>query len=172
MSKDGFAWWKSRFRKMAEYFDAYRIDHVLGFFRIWQIPMDAVHGLLGVFNRALPFSPDELRNSYDFWLDEERQTRPYIMDYMLGDFFGETASEVRERFLLDDGYGRYRLRDEVSTQRRVVDYFAGQEKNERNDRMCNGLLGLIDEVLFIEDPYEKANTIRESRPSSPMPTVR
>ncbi len=62
---------------------------------------------------------------------------------------------MRERFLLDDGYGRYRLRDEVSTQRRVVDYFAGQEKNERNDRMCNGLLGLIDEVLFIEDPYEK-----------------
>ncbi|WP_435529289.1 hypothetical protein, partial [Muribaculum intestinale] len=51
--------------------------------------------------------------------------------------------------------GRYRLRDEVSTQRRVVDYFAGQEKNKRNDRMCNGLLGLIDEVLFIEDPYEK-----------------
>ena len=154
MARDGFAWWKARFRKMAEYFDAYRIDHVLGFFRIWQIPMDAIHGLLGVFNRALPFSPDELRNSYDFWLDE-RQTRPYIMDYMLGDFFGETADEVRDRFLVDEGYGRYRLKDEFNTQRKVADFFAGQEKNDRNTRMCNGLLGLIDEVLFIEDPYEK-----------------
>lgn len=155
MSKDGFAWWKSRFRKMAEYFDAYRIDHVLGFFRIWQIPMDAVHGLLGVFNRALPYSPDELRNSYDFWIDVDRQTRPYIMDYMLGAFFGDYTDECRDRFLVDEGYGRYRMRDEFDTQRKVVDYFATQEKNDKNDRICNALLGLIDEVLFIEDPYEK-----------------
>ena len=70
MSKDGFKWWKDRFAKMAQYFDAYRIDHILGFFRIWQIPMDAVHGLLGVFNPALPYSPDELKYQYDFWLDK------------------------------------------------------------------------------------------------------
>ncbi|MDE6632046.1 MAG: 4-alpha-glucanotransferase, partial [Muribaculaceae bacterium] len=58
MAKDGFLWWKRRFQKMAEYFDAYRIDHILGFFRIWQIPLTAVHGLLGYFNPALPFSPE------------------------------------------------------------------------------------------------------------------
>ncbi len=155
MSKDGFAWWKARFRKMAEYFDAYRIDHVLGFFRIWQIPMDAVHGLLGIFNQALPYTPDELRNSYDFWIDVDRQTRPYIMEYMLTTFFGEHVNECRNRFLIDEGYGRYRLRDEFNTQRKVADYFAAQEKNEKNDHICNALLGLIDEVLFIEDPVEK-----------------
>ena len=155
MSKDGFAWWKSRFRKMAEYFDAYRIDHVLGFFRIWQIPMDAVHGLLGVFNRALPFTPDELRNGYDFWIDVDRQTKPFIMDYMLHDFFGEYTDECRNAYLIDEGYGKYHLRDEFSTQRKVVDFFATQEKNDKNDKICNALLGLIDDVLFIEDPYEK-----------------
>ncbi len=155
IAKDGFAWWKARFRKMAEYFDAYRIDHVLGFFRIWQIPMDAVHGLLGVFNRALPFSPDELRNSYDFWIDVDRQTRPFIMDYMLHDFFGDYAEECRNAYLIDEGYGKYRLKDEFNTQRKVVDHFANLEKNEKNERICNALLGLIDDVLFIEDPYEK-----------------
>lgn len=155
MAKDGFAWWKARFRKMAEYFDAYRIDHVLGFFRIWQIPMNAVHGLLGIFNRALPFSPDEMRNSYDFWLDVERQTRPYIQEWMIGDFFGEWTDECRDNYLVDEGYGRYRLRDEFDTQRKVVDYFNGKEKNDKNDSICNVLLGLIDDVLFIEDPYEK-----------------
>ncbi|MCI9285925.1 MAG: 4-alpha-glucanotransferase [Muribaculaceae bacterium] len=155
MAKDGFAWWKARFRKMAEYFDAYRIDHVLGFFRIWQIPMDAVHGLLGVFNRALPYSPDEMKYSYDFWLDVDRQTRPYIRDWMLGDFFGEYTDEVRETYLTDEGYGMYRLRDEYSTQRKVVDHFATMEKNDKNEAICNALLGLIDDVLFIEDPYEK-----------------
>ena len=155
MNRDGFAWWKARFRKMAEYFDVYRIDHVLGFFRIWQIPMDQLHGLLGVFNPALPFHPDELRNSYDFWLDVDLQTTPYIMDYFLNDFFGEYTDEARERFLVDAGYGRYRLRPEFATQRQVADYFAGQPADEKNNRLCNALQGLIDQVLFVEDPYEK-----------------
>ncbi|MDE5829388.1 MAG: 4-alpha-glucanotransferase [Duncaniella sp.] len=155
MARDGFSWWKARFRKMAEYFDAYRIDHVLGFFRIWQIPMDAIHGLLGIFNPALPFSPDELRYNYDFWIDVDLQTTPYIMDWFLGDFFGEYVDEVRDRFLVDAGYGRYRLKEEFNTQRKVAEYFAGLEKDEKNARLCDALLGLIDQVLFIEDPYEK-----------------
>ncbi len=65
MAEDGYAWWKARFVKMAEYFDAYRIDHILGFFRIWEIPLDAVNALLGRFNPALPYSVDEIR-SYGF----------------------------------------------------------------------------------------------------------
>ncbi len=155
MNRDGFAWWKARFRKMAEYFDVYRIDHVLGFFRIWQIPMDQLHGLLGVFNPALPFHPDELRNSYDFWLDVDLQTTPYIMDYFLNDFFGEYTDEARDRFLVDAGYGRYRLRPEFATQRQVADYFATQPADDKNARLCSALQGLIDQVLFVEDPYEK-----------------
>ena len=155
MNKDGFAWWKARFRKMAEYFDAYRIDHVLGFFRIWQIPMDALHGLLGVFNPALPYTQEEMRDYYDFWFDRDLYTRPYIMDYMLGDFFGEYTDEVRDHFLIHTGYGRYNLREEFSTQRKVADFFATQPKDDKNNKICNGLLGLIDDVLFIEDPVEK-----------------
>lgn len=155
MARDGFAWWKSRFRKMSEYFDAYRIDHVLGFFRIWQIPMSAVHGLLGLFNPALPYTVDELRYNYDFWLDVDLQTTPYIMDSFLHDFFGEYTDEARERFMYSVGYGRYKLKDPYATQREVADYFATQEKNDKNTRLCQGLLGLIDQVLFIEDPYEK-----------------
>ena len=62
MEQDGYAWWRKRFQKMAEYFDAYRIDHILGFFRIWEIPMDAVHGLLGQFFPALPMSREEIES--------------------------------------------------------------------------------------------------------------
>ena len=56
MAQDDYAWWRARLKKMSEYFDAYRIDHILGFFRIWEIPADAVHGLLGHFNPAMPYS--------------------------------------------------------------------------------------------------------------------
>ena len=61
MAKDGYGWWKTRFRKMAEYFDAYRIDHILGFFRIWEVPLDAVNALLGEFNPSMPYTADEIR---------------------------------------------------------------------------------------------------------------
>ena len=70
MAEDGYAWWKARFVKMAEYFDAYRIDHILGFFRIWEIPLNAVNALLGRFNPALPYSVDEIRGygfNFEHW---------------------------------------------------------------------------------------------------------
>lgn len=60
MAKDDFAWWKSRLKKMSEYFDAFRIDHILGFFRIWEIPSEYKSGLMGHFNPALPYSADEI----------------------------------------------------------------------------------------------------------------
>ena len=155
MSRDGFAWWKARFRKMSEYFDAYRIDHVLGFFRIWQIPMNAVHGLLGIFNKALPFTPAEMRDSFGFYFNAYYHTTPYIYDYFLGDFFGEYTQEAKDRFLTQNGDGRYRFIDDFNTQRKVVDYFASQPDDDKNRRLRDGLLGLHDEVLFIEDPDER-----------------
>lgn len=157
MSKDGFQWWKDRFRKMSEYFDAYRIDHILGFFRIWQIPMDAIHGLLGYFNPALPFSPEELRHNYDFWIDPEVQAHPLILEWMLTDFFGEYSDDVKETYLEPLSEGRYRLRSFVNTQRKVSDYFMTLERNEKNQKICNAIMGLIDDVLFIEDPYQKGH---------------
>lgn len=155
MEKDGFQWWKNRMRKMSEYFDLYRIDHILGFFRIWQIPMTAVHGLLGTFEPALPYTPDEMRYSYDFWIDVDVQTKPFIRDYLLSDFFGEFTDEAKSTFLVDDGYGKYHLKDFVDNQAKVVAYFKNKEISEKNERMQNALLGLIDQVLFIEDSRQK-----------------
>ena len=60
MLKDGCSWWVRRFRKMAEFFDAYRIDHVLGFFRIWEIPVPEKSGLMGQFAPALGMSREEI----------------------------------------------------------------------------------------------------------------
>ena len=62
MAKDGYAWWRRRFAHMGEYFDAYRIDHVLGFFRIWEIPASEVFGTMGHFRPALPLSEQEIRD--------------------------------------------------------------------------------------------------------------
>ncbi len=151
MNRDGFAWWKARFCKMAEYFDAYRIDHILGFFRIWQIPMDAVHGLLGYFNPALPYSIDELRYNYDFWLDTDLHVKPYIMENSLEDFFGEYVDSAVNGFLIKVSKERYALKPEFDTQRKIEAHFAKEPKNEKNQCLVDGLMGLVEQVLFIED---------------------
>ena len=62
MAKDGYAWWQRRLQVMARYFDAYRIDHILGFFRIWEIPKTAKSGLLGHFSPSLPLSEKEIED--------------------------------------------------------------------------------------------------------------
>lgn len=60
MEKDGYAWWKARLRVMSRYFDAFRIDHILGFFRIWEIPSNYRSGTMGYFNPALPYTAEEI----------------------------------------------------------------------------------------------------------------
>ena len=60
MLKDGCAWWVRRFQNMSQFFDAYRIDHVLGFFRIWEIPMPHSSGLEGQFSPALGLTIEEI----------------------------------------------------------------------------------------------------------------
>lgn len=67
MSQDDYAWWRSRLAKMARYFDAYRIDHILGFFRIWEVPRSAETAIVGHFYPSLPYSADEIRErGFDF----------------------------------------------------------------------------------------------------------
>ncbi|MCM1028254.1 MAG: 4-alpha-glucanotransferase [Pseudoflavonifractor sp.] len=155
MARDGYQWWKDRFRNMARYFDAYRIDHVLGFFRIWQIPIDQLHGLLGVFSPALPFSEEELRQSYDFGLNAPVNCRPYIADWTLPDFFGNRVDEVKERFLIPIGAGRYELRPEYSTQKAIAAWAETIPSGHPDHDLVEPLMGLIDQVLFLPDPYQK-----------------
>ncbi|MBQ6191322.1 MAG: 4-alpha-glucanotransferase [Bacteroidaceae bacterium] len=62
MAADGYLWWRQRLGGMAQYFSAYRIDHILGFFRIWSIPKDSPNALLGQFSPALPLSIGEIES--------------------------------------------------------------------------------------------------------------
>lgn len=149
MLKDGCQWWNRRFQNMARYFDAYRIDHVLGFFRIWEIPVHSVHGLLGQFAPALAMSREEIE-SYGLHFQEDRFTRPFITDWVLDRVFHERAGEVKEKYLdrLDDE--RYQMKPEVDTQRKVETLFA-DATDEKELWLRDGLYALISDVLFVRD---------------------
>ena len=153
MEKDGYRWWMKRFQKMSEYFDAYRIDHILGFFRIWEIPMHAVHGLLGQFIPSIPMSREEIE-SYGLPFREEYLI-PYIHESFLGQVFGPHTDYVKQTFLLPaETPGVYHLNPEFTTQREVESFFAG--KNDENSLWIrDGLYTLISDVLFVPDTKEK-----------------
>lgn len=150
MKADGFQWWKQRFEQMSCYFDAFRIDHILGFFRIWSVPIDAIDGLMGRFVPALPVRADEFA-SRGIAFDRERYTRPFINETVLYELFSHEAERVKQDFL-EASAGTWRLKSEFSTQRKVEDFFANTEKSERNGEIKSGLCDLIANVILFEDP--------------------
>lgn len=151
MAQDDYSWWRKRFTKMADYFDVYRIDHILGFFRIWEIPEDSVQGLLGHFNPALPFTRDELEQR-GFPMHDDRYLKPFIHESFLSEFFGEELPHA-SRYLIPTGNGYYRLKPEYDSQVKVRNHFEGKQDNS-SQKLQDALFGLINEVLFVRDPSD------------------
>ncbi|HEX2536593.1 MAG TPA: 4-alpha-glucanotransferase, partial [Chitinophagaceae bacterium] len=149
MQEDGFDWWKKRFQQMSHYFDAFRIDHILGFFRIWAVPVESVEGVMGVFVPALPVPLQEFRDR-GIAFDYDRFCTPFINDAVLQAEFGEHAGGVRERFLEENSRGGYRLLPDWNTQQKVAAYFEGEEGTE-SAALKQGLFNLISNVILFED---------------------
>ncbi|MDP4847279.1 MAG: 4-alpha-glucanotransferase [Akkermansiaceae bacterium] len=153
MAKDGYAWWRSRFEKLSRYFDAYRIDHILGFFRIWQVPIEHIEGLLGTFDPALPVRIEEFaERGINF--DYDRFCKPYIREDSLKETFGNLADGIRQDFMIDWGLGCYGLREAFATQKGVEGFFAKLKPGDwaNKDWIKEALMDLVGEVLFFEVP--------------------
>ncbi|MGJ8633897.1 MAG: 4-alpha-glucanotransferase, partial [Luteolibacter sp.] len=151
MAKDGYAWWRARFEKLSRYFDAYRIDHILGFFRIWQVPAQHIDGIMGWFEPALPVKLEEFaERGVEF--DYDRFCKPFIRDSGLKETFGKFADGVRRDFLVDLGLGCFSLKEEFSSQRSIREFFAklGEGDWANQEWIRDALENLVTEVLFFE----------------------
>lgn len=154
MQEDGFTWWKQRFEQMSAYFDAFRIDHVLGFFRIWSIPADAVQGIMGRFVPCLPVHINEFGEN-GIWFDHHRFCRPFITDEVLAELFGELGQQVKEQYVDANEQGSYDLKPDFGTQRKVEQHFAALEATDTNEQLKQGLYDLISNVLLFEESGSK-----------------
>ncbi|MCK5908170.1 MAG: 4-alpha-glucanotransferase, partial [Flavobacteriales bacterium] len=109
MAKDGYSWWGERLKKLSTYFDAIRLDHILGFFRIWQIPSHAVEGLLGYFNPATPLKLTEfIEKGLKF--TTTRFSKPYIKEHTLINIFGDNIDFVKKTFLVEKNVGVFNMK--------------------------------------------------------------
>lgn len=149
MKDDSFAWWRRRFEQMGRYFDAFRVDHILGFFRIWSIPTDAVEGILGRFVPALPVDAEEFsRLGVPF--DRRRYLKPWITEAVLQEIFEGDADEVKRLFLDADGVDLYSLKPQFATQRQIENYFAALPPDPRHEKLKIGLFDLVSNVILFE----------------------
>lgn len=146
MKADGYQWWKNRFKALEQYFDAMRIDHILGFFRIWRMPISATQGILGYFYPAVPVTYEEFQGR-NIPFDYNRYCRPYINDQILWDYFGEERDHIHNEFMLNHFDGHYSFKEEFSTQRKLKDHFAKNPHPWAEDK----LISLCANVLFLEE---------------------
>lgn len=149
MLEDGCQWWIRRFQNMSKYFDAYRIDHVLGFFRIWAIPTTCVHALLGQFAPSLAMTREEIE-SYGLHFQEKLFTTPFIARWVVDRVFGPHADAVVEKYLNHEHDDIFSLKPEYDTERKIEAAFVG--KNSTDDIWIrDGLYALAADVLFVRD---------------------
>ena len=150
MQEDGFAWWRRRFEQMSNYFDAFRIDHILGFFRIWSIPMHAIEGIMGFFVPAIPVDMTEFGEK-GIWFDYYRYCKPFITDEVLKEIFGPYAERVKNEFVVPNEFGGYELEMAFATQRQVQNHFETLDPSEENESIKQGLFDLISNVILFEE---------------------
>ena len=149
MKSDGFAWWKSRFEQMTNYFDAFRIDHILGFFRIWSIPDHAVEGIMGKFVPALPITKKELEDN-GIWLDETRLTAPYINHDIVHQLAPANYNEIFA-FLEQNANNQYQFKQEYSTQKKIENYFNNLPETDHYNFLKQVLFHLHSNVILWKD---------------------
>lgn len=150
MKADGFAWWRQRFEQMSLYFDAFRIDHILGFFRIWSIPLDAIEGIMGRFVPAIPVREQE------FWqagigFNKDRLCKPYITERVLWEVFGDDAIHARDFIQKNEQSGTYELKPDFDTQRKIQAWMDRQPATELHTKLRDGLFNLLTNVILLED---------------------
>jgi 4-alpha-glucanotransferase len=150
--EDSYRWWTRRLKKMSEYFDAFRIDHVLGFFRIWEIPFNSLQGFLGHFNPSLPYSCQELEQCG--LPVNETYLKPCFRRNFIDETFGKDADYVIQTFLYKTDDNVFQFKPDFNTQRKL-DVFFKTRCSKQTKTLKLRLFSLINDVLFIEDEHKK-----------------
>ena len=150
MAKDNYQWWRDRMTFLSRYFDAYRIDHILGFFRIWEIPIRQVEGLMGRFRPALPVTLEEFQ-SRGISFDEERFCQPFITQMLLEEWFDGDADWVRQTFLTETAFQQFAFKPEFDCQRKVEAFFGDPAVADKK-ALEKRIYRLFAELLFFPEP--------------------
>jgi len=143
MAADEYKWWRQRMEHLGNYFDAIRIDHVLGFFRIWSIPVASTEGTLGYFQPVIAIDRQKLEQ-FNIKGDLQRLINPYIEDHILYNLFGDEKDWVSSVFL--DGN---KFKDQYKEQQSISEFFSNSPQKKIHEEK---LMQLLSNRILIKDP--------------------
>lgn len=149
MATEEYEWWRHRLQYMSNFFDAYRIDHILGFFRIWEIPRWAKSGLAGRFSPSLPLSKCDIEAA-GLVIDEWRLNAPFVTLHSVKDSFGEMADYVLEHYLVDCPDGSYTFKERYLLPQTLMNDLYSAE-SPLSYEMKDELVRMYGDVLFFKD---------------------
>ncbi|CAL1385793.1 unnamed protein product [Linum trigynum] len=159
MSKDNYGWWRARLTQMSKYFTAYRIDHILGFFRIWELPDHAMTGLIGKFRPSIPLSQEELERE-GIW-DFDRLSHPYIKLEFLQEKFGTFWAVIASSFLNEVQKGFYEFKEDCNTEKKIASKVKTMAEQslllEGEDKIRRDLFDLLKNIVLIRDSEDAKN---------------
>ncbi len=121
LKSEDYGWWRSRLTQAERWFDAVRIDHVLGFFRIWAIPESDLSGQLGHYRPGRLLTAEDVRR---VGIDEERLewlAEPHVtgseLRALFGDRFAPLADALFSRIADQE---LYRFRPDIQGEANIV----------------------------------------------------
>jgi 4-alpha-glucanotransferase len=139
MQQEDYRWWRNRLEYMSVYFDATRIDHVIGLFRMWSIPYGNKTGELGIFDPVIGYTKEELESN-GIHLDEQRLCDPFINDAILHFYFHGEKSRIEETYLENN-----RFKPEFDNQAKLDAYL-----ESANESLKAPLKQLMTNVIMIK----------------------
>lgn len=148
MKQDGYRWWQKRLGRMQQFFDAFRIDHILGFFRIWSIPKPFTDGIMGHFDPALPMNAQEMKQ-FNFWGDADYFTLPVVDRHFIDQLMGRHASTVDKLMFTPTAYGHRRMKSEFFNPNVTSQWAEENIPQEDLAMVITGFSQVMREVLFI-----------------------
>ncbi len=152
MAEDHYLWWRKRLKNMSQFFQLVRLDHILGFFRIWEIPKGIYSGMMGMFNPAIPVTEEELKKE---GIDDiDRLYEPYITQSIVKEIFGDWEHYIKDNFLVLTEKGSYKLKPEFSNQEKIDAFLNALEENSMSvDKrfLRDGLFKLISNRILLKD---------------------
>eukprot|EP00897_Mesotaenium_endlicherianum_P007076 jgi/Mesen1/6397/ME000329S05559 len=158
MAKDNYQWWRSRLSQLEKFFSAYRIDHILGFFRIWELPDHAHTGILGHFRPSIPISAEEME-AEGLW-DFDRLCHPYVRAHLLEQTFRKRWEEVALKYFDEYHHLCYKFKEEFNTEKKILaDLAKGGENSpdwlkEETLALQKGLFDIMSDVCLIRDTQD------------------
>jgi 4-alpha-glucanotransferase len=123
LEEHGYSWWRERLQQAAKFYHAYRIDHVLGFFRIWSVPEEQHTGILGHFVPSIAITEKEFTDAGLPALTLEYLKEPNFDINWLNSVLKNHAQQAYDEFMevLPGSAGkRLRLRPQYANENAII----------------------------------------------------